>query len=64
MTAIERFREFWPRDRVFDFLIPEMPPDLDVTHGVILYLERKKLFPRRFPFPRRKAMAGSMEEKT
>jgi hypothetical protein len=52
MTAIERFREFWPRDRVFDFLIPEMPPDLDVTHGVILYLERKKLFPRRFPLPR------------
>ena len=39
MTAIEKFREFWPRDRVFDFLIPEMPPDLDVTHGVILYLE-------------------------
>ncbi|MCK5508044.1 MAG: urea ABC transporter ATP-binding protein UrtD [Desulfobacterales bacterium] len=27
------------RDRVFDFLIPETPPDLDVSHGVILYLE-------------------------
>jgi urea transport system ATP-binding protein len=39
MTAIEKFREFWPRDQVFDFLIPDMPPDLDVTHGVILYLE-------------------------
>lgn len=39
MIAIEKFREFWPRDRVFDFLIPDIPPDLDVTHGVILYLE-------------------------
>jgi urea transport system ATP-binding protein len=39
MTAIQKFRDFWPRDRVFDFLIPDMPPDLDVTHGVILYLE-------------------------
>jgi urea transport system ATP-binding protein len=39
MTALEKARAFWPKDRVFDFLIPEMPPDLDVTHGVILYLE-------------------------
>jgi urea transport system ATP-binding protein len=39
MTTMQKFREFWPRDRVFDFLIPDMPPDLDVTHGVILYLE-------------------------
>jgi urea transport system ATP-binding protein len=39
MTALEKIRAFWPRDRVFDFLIPEMPPDLDLTHGVILYLE-------------------------
>jgi urea transport system ATP-binding protein len=39
MTALEKLRAFWPRDRVFDFLIPEMPPDLDLTHGVILYLE-------------------------
>jgi urea transport system ATP-binding protein len=39
MTTLERFRNFWPRDRVFDFLVPQTPPDLDLTHGVILYLE-------------------------
>ncbi len=39
MTPLETIRAFWPRDRVFDFLVPETPPDLDVTHGVILYLE-------------------------
>jgi urea transport system ATP-binding protein len=39
MTPLEKIRAVWPRDRVFDFLIPDMPPDLDVTHGVILYLE-------------------------
>ncbi len=39
MTTIDKFRNFWPRDRVFDFLIPQTPPDLDLTHGVILYLE-------------------------
>ncbi|BBO82720.1 ABC transporter ATP-binding protein [Desulfosarcina ovata subsp. sediminis] len=39
MTVIEKFREFWPRDQVFDFLIPDTPPDLDLTHGIILYLE-------------------------
>lgn len=39
MEAVEKFRNFWPRDRVFDFLIPEIPPDLDTSHGVILYLE-------------------------
>ncbi|KJS30998.1 MAG: urea ABC transporter ATP-binding protein [Desulfatitalea sp. BRH_c12] len=39
MPALEKIRAFWPRDRVFDFLIPESPPELDVTHGVILYLE-------------------------
>lgn len=39
MEALEKFRNFWPRDRVFDFLIPEIPPDLDTSHGVILYLE-------------------------
>ena len=26
-------------DQVFEFLIPDVPPDLDLTHGVILYLE-------------------------
>ncbi len=39
IQPIKAFREFWPRDRVFDFLIPEIPPDLDTSHGVILYLE-------------------------
>jgi urea transport system ATP-binding protein len=39
MTLLDKFRAAWPRDRVFDFLIPETPPDLDVTHGIILYLE-------------------------
>ena len=39
MTTLDQIRAFWPRDKVFDFLIPETPPDLDVTHGVILYLE-------------------------
>ncbi len=39
MTTLEAIRNFWPRDRVFDFLVPDTPPDLDVTHGVILYLE-------------------------
>jgi urea transport system ATP-binding protein len=39
MDPLTKFREFWPRDRVFDFLVPEIPPDLDINHGVILYLE-------------------------
>lgn len=39
IQPIKSFREFWPRDRVFDFLIPETPPVLDTSHRVILYLE-------------------------
>ena len=39
IEPIKAFREFWPRDRVFDFLIPDMPPNIDTSHGVILYLE-------------------------
>lgn len=39
MGTLEKFRNFWPRDRVFDFLIPDVPPNLDTSHGVILYLE-------------------------
>ncbi|MEN8190765.1 MAG: urea ABC transporter ATP-binding protein UrtD [Thermodesulfobacteriota bacterium] len=27
------------RDQVFDFLAPDIPPDLDLTRGMILYLE-------------------------
>ncbi|MFH1980750.1 MAG: urea ABC transporter ATP-binding protein UrtD [Pseudomonadota bacterium] len=39
MTSVGKKPAFWARDRVFDFLVPDMPPDLDLTHGVILYLE-------------------------
>ena len=39
MEALDKFREIFNRDRVFDFLINETPPNLDVSHGVILYLE-------------------------
>jgi len=35
-NPIESFRQ---RDRVFDFLIPEQPPKLDLSHNIILYLE-------------------------
>ena len=38
-SMLESFRAFMPRDRVFEFLIPDIPPDLDLTHGIILYLE-------------------------
>lgn len=39
MSVLESMRGFMRRDQVFDFLIPAVPPDLDLTHGVILYLE-------------------------
>jgi len=39
MTVLESFRTFMRRDQVFEFLIPDVPPNLDLTHGVILYLE-------------------------
>ncbi len=39
MQPLEKMRQLFRRDQVFDFLIPDIPPDLDVTHGVILYLE-------------------------
>jgi len=39
MISREKFDKFMQRDRVFDFLIPDIPPDLDTRHGVILYLE-------------------------
>lgn len=39
IQPLKAFREFWPRDRVFDFLIPDIPPILDTSHKVILYLE-------------------------
>lgn len=39
MKALDKFQKMFPRDRVFDFLVPEIPPNLDTSHGVILYLE-------------------------
>ena len=41
MNVLQKFRESFPRDRVFDFLIeePEQDPDLDIRHGYLLYVE-------------------------
>ncbi|MCG8550803.1 MAG: urea ABC transporter ATP-binding protein UrtD [Desulfobacterales bacterium] len=39
IQSLKTFREFWPRDRVFDFLVPDTHPTLDTSHKVILYLE-------------------------
>lgn len=39
MKSLNTFRNFMRRDQVFDFLIPQIPPDLDLSHGIILYLE-------------------------
>ncbi len=39
MSAVDRIRETWRRDKVFDFLIPPQIPNLDVSHNIILYLE-------------------------
>ena len=39
MRPIEVIKEFSRRDRVFEFLIKPEPPELDLTHNIILYLE-------------------------
>ncbi len=39
MKQLQALREFSRRDQVFDFLIPAVPPDLDLSHNIILYLE-------------------------
>jgi len=39
MTVLEAMRSYMRRDQIFEFLIPDIPPDLDLTHGVILYLD-------------------------
>jgi len=39
MKSLDAMRNFMRRDQVFEFLIPDTPPDLDLTHGIILYLE-------------------------
>ncbi len=39
MKSMDSIRSLLQRDEVFEFLVPEVPPDLDLTHGIILYLE-------------------------
>ncbi len=39
MRAIDTIRSLTNREQVFDFLVPDVPPDLDLSRGVILYLE-------------------------
>ena len=39
MRPNEALKEFMRRDRVFEFLIKPEPPELDLTHNIILYLE-------------------------
>ena len=39
MITLEKIKEFSRRDRVFDFLVPREPPELDTSHSIILYLE-------------------------
>lgn len=39
MSAIGLIEEFKNREKVFDFLIPEQQPNLDVSHKTILYME-------------------------
>lgn len=39
MTSLDTFRETMRRDRVFDFMLDETLPTVDVSHGVLLYVE-------------------------
>ena len=39
MTSLDAFREVMRRDRVFDFMLDETLPAVDVSHGVLLYVE-------------------------
>lgn len=39
MTSLDSFREVMRRDRVFDFMLDETLPAVDVSHGVLLYVE-------------------------
>ncbi len=39
MKVLDNLRETWRRDRVWDFMLPPSSRELDVSHGVILYLE-------------------------
>lgn len=37
--VLDKAHELFRRDRVFEFLIPDIPPRLNLSQGVILYLE-------------------------
>tara|TARA_B100000809_G_scaffold158813_1_gene156147 strand:- start:626 stop:1462 length:837 start_codon:yes stop_codon:yes gene_type:complete len=39
VTSLDAFREVMRRDRVFDFMLDETLPAVDVSHGVLLYVE-------------------------
>ncbi|WP_456384724.1 urea ABC transporter ATP-binding protein UrtD [Desulfolithobacter sp.] len=39
MTVLDAMRNYMRRDQVFEFLLPDIPPALDLSHGIILYLE-------------------------
>lgn len=39
MQTLGSLHSVFSRDEVFEFLQPEIPPSLDLSHGVILYLE-------------------------
>lgn len=39
MTMLHTMRSVLDREKVFEFLIPDTPPELDLSSGVILYLE-------------------------
>ncbi|VAW75890.1 Urea ABC transporter, ATPase protein UrtD [hydrothermal vent metagenome] len=39
MKPVQTLREITRRDRVFEFLVKPQPPELDVSHNIILYLE-------------------------
>jgi len=39
VTSLDAFREVMRRDRVFDFMLDETLPAVDVAHGVLLYVE-------------------------
>ncbi len=39
MEQLDKFRELMRRDRVFDFMMPDQMPVVDVSHEVLLYVE-------------------------
>ena len=39
MNIIDSLESFRRRDRVFEFLVQKQPPELDLSHNIILYME-------------------------